>query len=59
MSTKRPVDEGVVSRKTNDVLMLRVKLKSLEERDVITNKSVLETEKERDKIHKEPEVIEV
>ncbi len=48
-----------MSRKTNDVLMLRVKLKSLEEQTVITNKSVLETEKERDKIHKEPEVIEV
>jgi hypothetical protein len=36
-----------------------VNLKSLEERVVITNKSVLEAEKERDKLHKELEFIEV
>ena len=59
MSTKRPVDEGAVSRNANDVLMLRVKLKSLEERAVIVNKSVLEAEKERDKLHKELELIDV
>ena len=47
--TQRPVDEGAVSRNANDVLMLRANLKSLEERTVIVNKSVLETEKERDK----------
>ena len=58
-STKRPVDERVVSRNANDVLMLRTKIKSLEERVVITNKAVLETEKERDKLHKELELIEV
>jgi hypothetical protein len=58
-STKRPVDEGAVSRNANDVLMLRVKLKSLEERTVIANKSVLDAEKERDKLHKEPDLIEV
>ena len=44
--TKRPVDEGAASRNANDVLMLRAKLKSLEERAVIANKSVLEAEKE-------------
>ena len=53
------MDEGVVSDNANDVLMLRAKLKSLEERTVIANKSVLEAEKERDKIHKELELIEV
>ena len=61
-STKRPVDEGAVSRNTNEVLMLRAKLKTLEtleERVVIVNKSVLEAEKERDKLHKELELIEV
>ena len=47
-STKRPVDEGAVSHNTNEVLMLRSKLKTLEEHTVITNKSVLEAEKERD-----------
>ena len=45
-STKRPVDEGAASRNANDVLMLRAKLKTLEERAVIANKSVLEAEKE-------------
>ena len=59
MSTKRPVDEGAVSRNANDVLMFRVKLKSLEERAVIANTSVLEAEKERDKLHKELELIDV
>ena len=39
--------------------MLRVKLKSLEEHSVIVNKSVIETEKERDKFHEELEFIEV
>ena len=39
--------------------MLRVKLKSLEEHSVIVNKSVIETEKERDKLHEELEFIEV
>ena len=39
--------------------MLRVKLKTLEEHSVIANKSVLEAEKERDKLHKEQELIEV
>ena len=58
-STKRPVDEGAMSRNANDVLMLRAKLKSLEERAVIANKSVLEAEKERDKLHKELELIDV
>ena len=56
-STKRPVDEGAASCNANEVLMLRAKLKSLEERAVIANKSVLEAEKERDKIHKELELI--
>ena len=59
MSTKRPVDEGAVSRNANEVLILRVKLKTLEEHTVITNKSVLEAEKERNKLHKELELIEV
>jgi hypothetical protein len=53
------VDEGAASRDANDVLMLRSKLKSLEERSVIANKYVLEAEKERDKFHKELELIEV
>ena len=39
--------------------MLRAKLKSLEERAVIANKSVMEAEKERDNLHKELELIEV
>ncbi len=42
-STKRPVDEGTVSSNSNNVLMIRAKLKSLEEHTFITNKSVLET----------------
>ena len=58
-STKRHVDEGAASRNANDVLMLQAKLKSLEEHVVIANKSVLEAEKERDKLHKELELIEV
>ena len=33
--------------------MVRVNLKTLEERVVIENKTVMETEKERDKFHKE------
>jgi hypothetical protein len=37
----------------------REKLESLEERAVIANKSVLEAEKERDKLHKELDFIEV
>ena len=48
-----------MSHNANDVLILRVKLKSLEEHTVITNKSVLQTEKERDKLHKELEFIDV
>ena len=48
-----------MSRSVNDVLMLRTKPKSLEEHTVITNKSVLEAEKERNKLHKELELIEV
>ena len=52
-------NEGTPSRNANEVLMLRAKLKSLEERAVIAKKSVLEVEKERDKIHKELEFIEV
>ncbi len=48
-----------MSFNTNDVLMLRSKLKSLEERAVIANKSVLETEKERDKFQKELDLIDV
>ena len=59
VSTKRPVDEGGVSRNANDVLMLRTKPKRLEECDVITNESVLETEKERDKLYKELDLIDV
>ena len=58
-STKRPVNEGAASRNANDVLILRVKIKSLEEYTVIVNKSVLEAEKERDKLHKELEFMEV
>ena len=50
-STKRSVDEGAVSRNVIDVLMLRVKLKSLEEHVVIVNKFVLEVEKEWDKLY--------
>ena len=59
VSTKRPVDEGAVSCNANDMLILRTKLKSLEERVLTVNKSVLDAEKERDKIHKELEFIEV
>ncbi len=59
MSTKLPLDEGAASCNANDVLMLRAQLKSLEERTVITNKSVLQTEKGRDKLHKQLELIEV
>ncbi len=57
-STKRPVDEGAASRNANDVLMLRAQLKSLGERDVITNKATLEAEKTRDEIHNQIEEIE-
>ena len=53
------MDEGAASRNANEVLMLRAKLKTLEECAVIANKSVLEAEKERDKLHKELELIEV
>ncbi len=53
------MDEGAVLHNTNEVLILRAKLKTLEEHTVIANKSVLETEKERDKLHKEREFIEV
>ena len=48
-----------MSHNTNEVLILRANLKTLEERAVITNKSVMESEKERDKLHKELEFIEV
>ncbi len=57
-STKRPVDEGPASRNANEVLMLRAKIKTLEEHAVIANKSVLEAKKERDKLHKELDLIE-
>ncbi len=53
------MDEGAASSNANEVLMLRAKLKTLEDRTVIANKSVLEAEKERDKLHKELEFIEV
>ena len=53
----RPVDEGPVSCNANEVLMLRAKIKTLEERAVIENKSVLEAEKERDNLDKEPEFV--
>ena len=53
------MDEGAESCNANKVLMLRSKLKTLEEHTVIANKSVLESEKERDKRHKELELIEV
>ena len=46
------MDEGPVP-------MLRAKVKSLSEHVVIANKSVLEAEKERDKLHKELELIDV
>jgi hypothetical protein len=49
------VDEGAASRNANDVLMLRAQLKSLGERDVITNKTALEVEKTRDEIHNQIE----
>ena len=48
-----------MSCNANEVLMLRAKVKTLEEHTVITNKSVLETEKERGKLHKELELVEV
>jgi hypothetical protein len=51
-STKRPVDEGSSSLNANDVMMLRAQLKSLEERSVIVNKSVLMVQKERDTLQK-------
>ena len=56
-STKRPVDEGAVSRNTNDVLMLRVK--SSEEHGVIVNKSVLMARRKGTSFTKELEFIEV
>ncbi len=52
------MDEGVASLNTNDVLMLRAQLKSLGERDVITNKVTLEAEKARDELHNQIEQIE-
>ena len=52
------MDEGAVSHIENEVLMLLAKIKTLEEHTVIANKSVLETEKVRDKLHKELELIE-
>ena len=42
-----------MSRIANEVLMLLAKIKTLEEHAVIANKSVLEAEKVRDKLHKE------
>ena len=44
--------EETASYNANEVLMHRAKLKTLEERVVIANKSVLEAEKERDTLHK-------
>jgi hypothetical protein len=58
-STKRPVVDRSSSCNANDVLLLRAQLKSLEERSVITNKSVLKTEKEGHKLQKELHLIEV
>jgi hypothetical protein len=52
------VDEEAASRNANDVLILRVRLKSLGERDVITNKAALEAEKTRDEFHNQIEQIE-
>ena len=46
-----------MSHNANDVLMFQVK--GLEEHSVIVNKSVLEAEKERDKLHKELDLIKV
>ena len=48
-----------MSCNANEVLMLRAKLKTLEERTFIVNKSVLEAKKERDKFHEELELLEV
>ncbi len=50
------MDEGAASRNSNDVLVLRPQLKTLEEHVVITNKSVLKAEKERDNLQKELEL---
>ncbi len=52
------MDEGAASRNANDVLMLRVQIKSLRELTVIVNKTTLETEKARDEIHNQIQQIE-
>ena len=46
------MDEGAASHNANDVMMLREQLKRSEERTVIANKSVIQADKERDKLHK-------
>jgi hypothetical protein len=48
VSTKSPVDEGVVSLNTNKVLMLDTKLKIIQEHVAQGNKTTLETQKTRD-----------
>ncbi len=48
-----------MSHNANEVFILRTNLKTSEEQSVIVNKSVLDAEKERDKLHKELELIEV
>ena len=50
-STKRPADEGAASLNANEVLMLHIRLKIMQEHTAQVNKSVLETEKERDELH--------
>ncbi len=52
------VGVGVSGANANDELMFRAQVKSLGERDVITNKVALEAEKARDELHNQIEQIE-
>ena len=58
MSTKRLADEGADSLNATEVLMLHTKIKIIQERVAQENKTVLETEKARDDLHKQIEQIE-
>jgi hypothetical protein len=60
VSTKRPADadEGAASLNAIEVLMMNTRLKMIQERAAQGNKTVVETEKERDDLHNQIEQIE-
>jgi hypothetical protein len=57
-STKRPPDERDDSLNANEVMMLHNRLKIMQARAAQTNKASLETEKARDKLHRQIQQIE-